>query len=82
MQSVELTHHASKQWRTRLLAKQNFAKAFEIKFADKDGTIKYPWQNSWGVSTRMMGALIMTHSDDKIKKAEINFTLSDKFKTI
>lgn len=43
---------------------QNFAKAFDIKFADKDGSIKYPWQNSWGVSTRMMGALIMTHSDD------------------
>jgi len=43
---------------------QNFAKAFEIKFADKDGTVKTPYQNSWGVSTRMMGALIMTHSDD------------------
>jgi prolyl-tRNA synthetase len=42
---------------------QNFAKAFEIKFADKDGTVKTPYQNSWGVSTRMMGALIMTHSD-------------------
>jgi len=43
---------------------QNFAKAFNIQYADKDGNMKYPWQNSWGVSTRMMGALIMTHSDD------------------
>jgi len=43
---------------------QNFAKAFGIQFADKDGDIKLPWQTSWGVSTRMMGALIMTHSDD------------------
>ncbi len=43
---------------------QNFAKAFDIKYADKDGTTKIPYQNSWGVSTRMMGALIMTHSDD------------------
>jgi prolyl-tRNA synthetase len=43
---------------------QNFAKAFDIKFADKDGAVKTPYQNSWGVSTRMMGALIMTHSDD------------------
>jgi len=43
---------------------QNFAKAFEIMFTDKDGEKKYPYQNSWGVSTRMMGAIIMTHSDD------------------
>jgi prolyl-tRNA synthetase len=43
---------------------QNFAKAFNITFADKDGETKYPWQNSWGVSTRMIGGLIMVHSDD------------------
>ena len=43
---------------------QNFAKAFEISFTDKDGEIKQPWQTSWGVSTRMMGAVIMSHSDD------------------
>lgn len=44
---------------------QNFAKVFNIQFADQDGEMKYPWQTSWGVSTRMMGALVMTHSDDK-----------------
>ncbi len=43
----------------------NFAKAFDIKFLDKDETEKYAWQTSWGLSTRMIGALIMTHSDDK-----------------
>ena len=43
---------------------QNFAKVFNIQYTDKDGKLKYPWQNSWGVSTRMMGALIMVHSDD------------------
>ena len=43
---------------------QNFAKAFDVKFADKDGSLKYVWATSWGVSTRLMGALIMTHSDD------------------
>ncbi|MHC1716663.1 MAG: proline--tRNA ligase [Candidatus Dojkabacteria bacterium] len=43
---------------------QNFSKAFNIQFTDKDGEIKNPWQTSWGTSTRMMGALIMTHSDD------------------
>jgi prolyl-tRNA synthetase len=44
---------------------QNFSKVFNIQYADKDGKLEYPWQTSWGVSTRMMGALIMTHSDDK-----------------
>jgi prolyl-tRNA synthetase len=44
---------------------QNFAKAFEVKFADKDGKEEYVWATSWGVSTRLMGALIMTHSDDE-----------------
>ena len=43
---------------------QNFAKAFDVKFAAKDGTLDYVWATSWGVSTRLMGALIMTHSDD------------------
>ena len=41
-----------------------FAKAFDIKFTDKDNTIKYCYQTSWGVSTRMIGAIIMTHGDD------------------
>lgn len=44
---------------------QNFAKAFDVKFTDKDGKLNYVWASSWGVSTRLMGALIMTHSDDK-----------------
>ena len=43
---------------------QNFAKAFDVKFADSDGKQEYVWATSWGVSTRLMGALIMTHSDD------------------
>lgn len=43
---------------------QNFAKAFDVKFADKDGKLNYVWATSWGVSTRLIGALIMTHSDD------------------
>lgn len=43
---------------------QNFAKAFDVKFQDKDGEVKHVWATSWGVSTRLMGALIMTHSDD------------------
>ena len=44
---------------------QNFAKAFEVKFTDKEGKLDYVWSTSWGVSTRLMGALIMTHSDDE-----------------
>ena len=44
---------------------QNFAKAFDVKFADREGKLKYVWATSWGVSSRLMGALIMTHSDDK-----------------
>ena len=43
---------------------QNFAKAFDVKFADKSGKLDFVWATSWGVSTRLMGALIMTHSDD------------------
>ena len=44
---------------------QNFAKAFDVKFTDKEGKLNYVWATSWGVSSRLMGALIMTHSDDK-----------------
>ena len=44
---------------------QNFAKAFDVKFATKDGKNEYVWGTSWGVSTRLVGALIMSHSDDK-----------------
>ncbi len=43
---------------------QNFARAFDVKFANKDNQEEYVWATSWGVSTRLMGALIMTHSDD------------------
>jgi len=43
---------------------QNFAKAFDVKFADKDGILDHVWATSWGVSTRLMGALIMSHGDD------------------
>lgn len=43
---------------------QNFAKAFDVTFVNKDNTPEYVWANSWGVSTRLMGALIMSHSDD------------------
>jgi prolyl-tRNA synthetase len=44
---------------------QNFAKAFDVKFTSKEGAQDFVWATSWGVSTRLMGALIMTHSDDK-----------------
>lgn len=44
---------------------QNFAKAFDVKFQSKEGKLEYVWATSWGVSTRLMGALIMTHSDDE-----------------
>lgn len=43
---------------------QNFAKAFKVKFAGRDGVEQFVWQTSWGISTRIIGALIMTHSDD------------------
>ncbi len=43
---------------------QNFAKAFDVKFTNKEGKIEHVWATSWGVSTRLMGALIMSHSDD------------------
>ncbi|MGB9591089.1 MAG: proline--tRNA ligase, partial [Candidatus Kryptoniota bacterium] len=44
---------------------QNFAKVFGVKFLDKNGNEQYVWQTSWGVSTRLIGALIMVHGDDK-----------------
>jgi prolyl-tRNA synthetase len=44
---------------------QNFGKAFDVKFQNKEGQLDYVWQTSWGVSTRLIGGLIMTHSDDK-----------------
>jgi prolyl-tRNA synthetase len=43
---------------------QNFAKAFDVKYLSREGKLEYVWATSWGVSTRLMGALIMTHSDD------------------
>ncbi len=44
---------------------QNFAKAFDVKFADQTGKMDHVWATSWGVSTRLMGALVMAHSDDQ-----------------
>lgn len=44
---------------------QNFAKSFNMKFLDKDSTLKYGWSTSWGVSTRLIGALIMAHGDQR-----------------
>jgi prolyl-tRNA synthetase len=44
---------------------QNFAKAFDVKYTNKEGKLDYVWATSWGVSTRLMGALIMSHSDDE-----------------
>jgi len=44
---------------------QNFAKAFDVKFQNQEGKLEYPWATSWGVSTRLVGGLIMTHSDDQ-----------------
>ncbi len=44
---------------------QNFARAFDVKFTGKDGQLDYVWATSWGVTTRLIGALVMTHSDDK-----------------
>ena len=43
---------------------QNFAKSFDVKFVNKENQLEYAWATSWGVSTRLMGALIMAHSDD------------------
>ena len=43
---------------------QNFAKSFDVKFVNKENQLEYAWATSWGVSTRLMGAFIMAHSDD------------------
>jgi prolyl-tRNA synthetase len=65
---------------------QNFAKAFDVKFATKEGGLEYVWGTSWGVSTRLMGALIMAHSDDNglvlpPKLAPIQVVIIPIFKT-
>ncbi len=44
---------------------QNFAKAFDVKFSNKENQLEYVWATSWGVSTRLIGALVMAHSDDQ-----------------
>jgi prolyl-tRNA synthetase len=44
---------------------QNFGKAFDVQFQNKEGQLDYVWQTSWGVSTRLIGGLIMSHSDDR-----------------
>src|ERR1700752_3449689 len=44
---------------------QNFGKAFDVQFQNREGQLDYVWQTSWGVSTRLIGGLIMSHSDDK-----------------
>ncbi len=65
---------------------QNFAKAFEVQFANKEGKLEYVWATSWGVSTRLMGALIMSHSDNNglvlpPKLAPIQVVMVPIFKT-
>lgn len=65
---------------------QNFAKAFDVKYTNKEGKQEYVWATSWGVSTRLMGALIMTHSDDNglvlpPKLAPIQVVIVPIFKT-
>ncbi|MBN1115529.1 MAG: proline--tRNA ligase [Oligoflexia bacterium] len=65
--SIEMLMQDGKalQGGTSHLLGQNFAKPFNIKFQDRNGKEQYVWQTSWGVSTRLIGALIMVHSDDK-----------------
>jgi prolyl-tRNA synthetase len=53
------------QMGTSHLLNQSFAQAFDMKFQDQDGTIKYPYLTSWGVTTRLIGATVMTHGDEK-----------------
>lgn len=65
---------------------QNFAKAFDVKYSTKEGKLEYVWAASWGVSTRLMGALIMAHSDDSglvlpPKLAPIHVVMVPIFKT-
>ena len=47
------------------IASINFSKSFDVKFVNKENQLEFPWATSWGVSTRLMGALIMAHSDDQ-----------------
>lgn len=66
---------------------QNFAKAFDVKFATKEGGLEYVWGTSWGASTRLMGALIMAHSDDNglvlpPKLAPIQVVIIPIYKTV
>jgi prolyl-tRNA synthetase len=65
---------------------ENFAKAFDVKFLNRDNQIEYVWATSWGVSTRLMGALVMSHSDDNglvlpPKLAPIQVAIVPVFKT-
>jgi len=65
---------------------QNFAKAFDVQYANKEGGLEYVWATSWGVSTRLMGALVMAHSDDNglvlpPKLAPIHVVMVPIFKT-
>lgn len=65
---------------------QNFAKSFDVKYTDKDGNLQYVWATSWGVSTRLMGALVMAHGDDHglvlpPKLAPIHVVMVPIFKT-
>ncbi len=65
---------------------QNFARAFDVKYSNKEGKLDYVWATSWGVSTRLMGALIMAHSDDSglvlpPKLAPIHVVMVPIFKT-
>ena len=65
---------------------QNFAKAFDVQFANKEGALDYVWATSWGVSTRLMGALVMAHSDNNglvlpPKLAPIQVVMVPIFKT-
>ena len=66
---------------------QNFAKSFDVKFVNKENQLEYAWATSWGVSTRLMGALIMAHSDDNglvlpPKLAPIQVVIVPIFKTL
>jgi prolyl-tRNA synthetase len=65
---------------------ENFAKAFDVKFLNRDNQLEYVWATSWGVSTRLMGALVMSHSDDNglvlpPKLAPIQVAIVPVFKT-
>ncbi len=53
------------QMGTSHLLSQSFAKAFDMKFQSKDGVVEYPWLTSWGATTRLVGALVMMHGDEK-----------------